>query len=290
MPSTTSSPGSDSPTSATPGTNPPSGTDVAVDESPRDALCRRIGYRFDDEDLLDLALRHRSWCAEHGSVESNERLEFLGDAVLGVVVTDHLYRSSPHSSEGVLARRRSELVSANALAGVARSVGLGDVLLLGKGEEATGGRAKTSILADAMEGVIGAVYLDGGIEAARSVVLGLLDERIDGVVSGDVASDHKSRLQEVAAHRFGELPRYELTEEGPEHEKVFRAVVRLGGEPWGRGEGRTKKEAEQAAAREATELLSAQAVDEESGPERSGARESEGGGRESDRREGRHDA
>jgi ribonuclease-3 len=268
MPSTTSSPGSDSPTSATPGTNPPSGTDVAVDESPRDALCRRIGYRFDDEDLLDLALRHRSWCAEHGSVESNERLEFLGDAVLGVVVTDHLYRSSPHSSEGVLARRRSELVSANALAGVARSVGLGDVLLLGKGEEATGGRAKTSILADAME----------------------LDERIAGVVSGDVASDHKSRLQEVAAHRFGELPRYELTEEGPEHEKVFRAVVRLGGEPWGRGEGRTKKEAEQAAAREATELLSAQAVDEESGPERSGARESEGGGRESDRREGRHDA
>jgi ribonuclease-3 len=279
MPSTTSSPGSES-TSAAPGTTPVSGTDVAVDEAPRDALCRRIGYRFDDDDLLDLALRHRSWCAEHGAVESNERLEFLGDAVLGVVVTDHLYRSSPRSSEGVLARRRSELVSANALAGVARSVGLGDVLLLGKGEEATGGRSKTSILADAMEGVIGAVYLDGGIEAARTVVLGLLDERIDGVVSGDVASDHKSRLQEVAAHRFGELPRYELTEEGPEHEKVFRAVVRLGGERWGSGEGRTKKEAEQAAAREATEHLSAEPDAGASGAD----------GRDPDRGEGRSDA
>ncbi len=230
---------------------------VAVDtaDEPRQTLCRRIGYRFDDEELLDLALRHRSWCAEHGGVDSNERLEFLGDAVLGVIVTDHLFRTSPTSSEGVLARRRSELVSANALAGVARAVGLGDALLLGKGEEATGGRAKTSILADAMEGVLGAVYLDGGIDAATTVVLGLLDERIDGVVSGDVASDHKSRLQEVAAHRFGELPRYDLTEDGPEHEKRFRAVVRLGGADWGEGEGRTKKEAEQAAAREATVRL-----------------------------------
>jgi len=226
-----------------------------VKDSPRDELCARIGYRFDDQDLLDLALRHRSWCAENGGVESNERLEFLGDAVLGIVVTDHLYRGSPRSSEGVLARRRSELVSATALAGVARAVGLGDVLLLGKGEESTGGRAKTSILADAMEGVIGAVYLDGGIDAARVMVLGLLDERIDGVVSGDVASDHKSRLQEIAAHRFGELPRYEISEDGPEHEKVFDAVVRLGGEHWGSGTGRTKKEAEQAAAREAADRL-----------------------------------
>jgi ribonuclease III len=227
----------------------------AIDANPRDTLCRRLGYRFDDDDLLELALRHRSWCAEHGAVASNERLEFLGDAVLGLVVTDHLFRTAPDSSEGVLARRRSELVSATALAGVARTVGLGDALLLGKGEEATGGRAKTSILADAMESVLGAVYLDRGIDAATAVVLRLLDERIDGVVSGDVASDHKSRLQEVAAHRFGELPRYELTEDGPEHEKRFRAVVRLGGSVWGDGEGRTKKEAEQAAAREASERL-----------------------------------
>ena len=227
----------------------------AVDDSPRDSLCRRLGYRFDDDALLELALRHRSWCAEHGAVASNERLEFLGDAVLGVVVTDHLFRTAPESSEGVLARRRSELVSATALAGVARSVGLGDALLLGKGEEATGGRSKTSILADAMESVLGAIYLDNGIDAATEVVLRLLDERIDGVVSGDVASDHKSHLQEVAAHRFGELPRYDITEDGPEHEKRFRAVVRLGGIDWGEGAGRTKKEAEQAAARQATDRL-----------------------------------
>ena len=226
------------------------------EQARRAELCRRIEHRFADDTLLELALRHRSWCSEHGGVESNERLEFLGDSVLGLVVTEHLFAGSPTSSEGVLARRRSELVSANALAGVARSIGLGDVLRLGKGEEATGGRTKTSILADAMEGVIGAVYLDGGLQAARSVVLGLLDERIDGVVSGDVTSDHKSRLQEMAARRFGELPRYEISEYGPEHEKVFRAVVRLAGDRWGAGEGRTKKEAEQAAARETTRLLS----------------------------------
>ena len=237
----------------------------AADADPRDTLCRRLGYRFDDDSLLELALRHRSWCAEHGGVDSNERLEFLGDAVLGVIVTDHLFRTSPGSSEGVLARRRSELVSATALAGVARAVGLGDALLLGKGEEATGGRAKTSILADAMEGVLGAIYLDRGIDATTEVVLRLLDERIDGVVSGDVASDHKSRLQEVAAHRFGELPRYELTEDGPEHEKLFRAVVRLAGQAWGEGEGRTKKEAEQAAAREATDRLERDGAGDPSG-------------------------
>jgi len=257
MPSTTSSPGSDLPAGLV--------SDVEIDASPREAFCSRIGYRFDDADLLDLSLRHRSWCAENGGVDSNERLEFLGDAVLGLIVTDHLFMTSPASSEGVLARRRSELVSANALADVARPIGLGDVLLLGKGEESTGGRTKTSILADAMEAVIGAVYLDAGISAARAVVLNLLDERIDGVVSGDVASDHKSHLQEVAARRFGELPRYELTEAGPEHEKVFSAVVRLGGDQWGAGEGRTKKEAEQAAARAATEQLSGRSsTDDES--------------------------
>ncbi len=246
MPSTTSSHDSE------PVDDPP------IDENPRDTLCRRLGYRFSDRSLLELSLRHRSWCAENGAVPSNERLEFLGDAVLGLVVTDHLFRSAPTSSEGVLARRRSELVSATALAGVARAIGLGDALLLGKGEEATGGRAKTSILADAMEGVLGAVYLDGGVGAATAVVLRLLDGRIAGVVSGELASDHKSRLQEVAAHRFGELPHYDITEDGPEHEKRFRAVVRMGGAAWGEGEGRTKKEAEQAAARQASDRLDAE--------------------------------
>ncbi|MBS1837260.1 MAG: ribonuclease III [Actinobacteria bacterium] len=255
MPSTTSSHGSE------PALEAPSGSVITVDETPhgaetpRGALCRRVGHRFEDPALLDLALRHRSWCAEHGGVASNERLEFLGDAVLGLVVTDHLFQVSPRSSEGVLARRRSELVSANALADVARSVGLGEVLMLGKGEQSTGGRQKTSILADAMEGVIGAVYLDGGIDAARRMVLGLLDERIDGVLAGDVESDHKSRLQEMAARHFGELPTYEISEAGPEHAKSFHAIVRFDGRVWGGGDGRTKKEAEQAAASEATARL-----------------------------------
>ena len=225
------------------------------DVDPRDELCELLAYRFANPGLLDLALRHRSWCAENGSVSSNERLEFLGDAVLGLVVTDHLYRAAPDMSEGVLARHRSELVSAAALAGVARSVQLGAALALGKGEEATGGREKTSILADGMEAVIGAVYIDGGIGAATTLVLHLLDERIDEVLHGGLESDHKSRLQELAARRFGQLPRYVLRDEGPEHEKHFWARVELGGTAWGEGEGRTKKQAEQAAAQHAFERL-----------------------------------
>lgn len=231
MPSTTSSPDSET-----------DGGDA------RDALCAHLGYRFSDPSLLELALRHRSWCAENGAVESNERLEFLGDAILGLVVTDHLYRVAPATSEGVLARHRSELVNATALAEVARGIGLGGALALGKGEETTGGRAKTSILADGMEAVIGAVYLDGGVGAVTRLVLELFEERIGDVVHGGLATDHKSRLQELSARRFGELPRYELTEEGPEHEKRFTATVSMAGEVRGEGQGRTKKEAEQAAA------------------------------------------
>ncbi|HTN99972.1 MAG TPA: ribonuclease III [Microthrixaceae bacterium] len=234
MPSTTSSPGSE---------------DDPV--TPREHLCRRIDYQFTDPDRLDLALRHRSWCAENGSVASNERLEFLGDSVLGLVITDHLYLSAPDRSEGVLARNRSELVSAVALAAVARSVDLGAALLLGKGEESTGGRDKTSILSDAMEAVIGAVYLDGGIGEAGRVILHILSQRIEEVLEGSLASDHKSRLQEFAAHEFGELPQYSLSDDGPEHEKKFVAKVELQSEEWGTGAGRTKKEAEQAAARHA---------------------------------------
>ncbi len=238
MPSTTSSPDSE--------------VDLV---DPRDELCRLLGYQFTDPRWLELALRHRSWCAENGAVASNERLEFLGDSVLGLVVTDHLFRAAPDTSEGVLARHRSELVSAAALAEVARAVELGAALALGKGEESTGGRNKTSILADGMEAVIGGVYLDGGIGAATTLVLHLLEERIGEVLYGGLASDHKSRLQELAAHRFGQLPRYHLSEDGPEHEKHFWARVELGGTEWGRGEGRTKKEAEQAAARRAFDRL-----------------------------------
>jgi ribonuclease-3 len=207
--------------------------------------------------LLELALRHRSWCAENGGVESNERLEFLGDAVLGLVITDHLYDSTPTDPEGVLAQRRAELVNAVALAELGRQLALGSSLLLGKGEEATGGRDKTSILADALEAVFGAVYLDGGLDQARRLILELYRDRISDVEAGDRISDHKSRLQELAAREFGELPRYQLSESGPEHAKIFSARVRLGGVVWGEGDGRTKKEAEQSAAQVAHRRLRA---------------------------------
>jgi ribonuclease-3 len=215
----------------------------------------RIGYAFRDPPLLELALRHRSWCAENGGVESNERLEFLGDAVLGLVITAHLFAASPEEPEGVLARRRAELVNAVALADLARELHMGDAIMLGKGEEATGGRDKPSILADTLEAVFGAVYLDGGTEPARELILRLFSSRISDVGAPDFTSDHKSRLQELAARMFGELPRYELSEDGPEHQKVFTAAVALGSEVRGRGAGRTKKEAEQNAAQEAYDHL-----------------------------------
>ena len=186
-------------------------TPIAGDQVRTAELCRRIGYRFDDDALLELALRHRSWCSEHGGVESNERLEFLGDSVLGLVVTEHLFAGSPTSSEGVLARRRSELVSANALAGVARGIGLGEALRLGKGEESTGGRTKTSILAAAMEGVFGAVYLDGGLEAARAVVL--------------------------TRQRRGEIPRPKMYAEQAAARETTRLLIQRHDEPAARADG-----------------------------------------------------
>lgn len=207
-----------------------------------------LGYDFADPTLLELALRHRSWCSEHGGAESNERLEFLGDAVLGLVVTDHLYATNPGLAEGVLARCRSELVNARVLARIAEQLDLGSAVLLGRGEDATGGREKTSILADAMEAVFGAVYLDGGIEAAGRVVLGLLGPAIERVTSGDPGTDYKSLLQELVVQTHDEVPRYELSEAGPDHDKWFEAVAWIGEVAVGRGGGRSKKQAEQAAA------------------------------------------
>ena len=239
-------------TTCTPDSEVRGGRTIGSDARPE--FCARLGHTFVDDALFDLSVRHRSWCAEHGGVESNERLEFLGDAVLGVVVTDFLFRQAPGMSEGVLARRRSELVNATTLARVARRIGLGEVLALGRGEDITGGRDKTSILADAMEAVFGAVYLDGGAGAATHVILDLLADDIDGVLRGERDSDHKSRLQELAAQRSADLPRYELSETGPEHDKRFTATVTVAG-VGGSGTGRTKKEAEQAAAREAAEHL-----------------------------------
>ena len=224
-----------------------------------EALARRLerlGCPLVDGALLARAMAHRSWCAEVGGQESNERLEFLGDAVLGLVVADHLYRSYPDLPEGELAKARAAVVNATTLAEAAADLGVGAALLLGKGEDASGGRQKGSILADAMEAVIGAVYLDGGWAAASALVLGLLGGRVAEAALGPGGGDYKTRLQELAARAFDELPRYEVSSEGPDHARRFTATVHLGGSARGRGEGRSKKEAEQAAARVAWEELS----------------------------------
>ncbi len=198
---------------------------------------------------------HRSYCAEHPEAQSNERLEFLGDAVLGLVVTVHVYGEYPDLPEGELAKLRASVVNADVLAELAEDVGLGAALLLGKGEESSGGRTKPSILADAMEAVIAAAYLDGGWDAADDLVLSLLQDRIRVAAAGPGGQDFKTRLQELAAQRFDQLPRYSVRAEGPDHSKRFFASVRLDGQVRGEGEGRSKKQAEQAAARAAWESL-----------------------------------
>ena len=204
------------------------------------------------------ALTHRSWCAEHPGDESNERLEFLGDAVLGVVVTDHLFSAFPDLPEGQLAKARAAVVSSNTLAEVGRELRVGLDLRLGKGEDASGGREKASILADAVEAVLGAMYLDGGVEPVRRLVLEQLSERIDQAAERPGDKDYKTRLQEVAAHDGVTPPVYALTESGPDHHKRFHATVAVGGERLGAGTGTSKKEAEQKAARAAYERRSAQ--------------------------------
>ena len=196
---------------------------------------------------------HRSWCAEHAGHPSNERLEFLGDSVLGVVVTDHVYRVYPDLDEGDLTEIRKTVVNSVALAEVAEGLGVGEHLLLGKGEELSGGREKPSILADAMEAIIGATYLATGIEGATVLVLAVLGSRL-ATAQADGA-DHKSRLQELSAHLFSTPPRYEVEATGPDHARTFFVTATIAGVAYGRGEGRSKKQAEQAAARAAVTAL-----------------------------------
>ncbi|WP_426573206.1 ribonuclease III [Aquihabitans sp. McL0605] len=215
------------------------------------AFCERLGHGFVDPNLLGQALTHRSWCAENAGYESNERLEFLGDAVLGMVVTDDIYALLPEAGEGQLSRVRAAVVCAPALAEMAVELSLGEVLLLGKGENSSGGRNRPSILADAMEAVIGAVYLDGGIAAAGELVARLVAPRL--ATAG--APDHKSRLHELAASEPNRSVEFRITEHGPEHDKTFEAVVVFDGVLMGVGVGRSKKQAEQAAAKETWQRL-----------------------------------
>jgi ribonuclease-3 len=224
---------------------------VDVDDEGAAKLAERLGHIFADPALFHQALSHRSWCGEQDGVPSNERLEFLGDAVLGLVVADHIYRCFPELSEGDLAKIRSAVVNARVLAESAHELELGGVLLLGKGEEASGGRTKVSILADALEAVIGAVYLDAGWAEARRLVLDLLGERIERAAAEPDDFDHKSRLQELTVRRGEGPPRYQVEGSGPDHDRHYAALVFVAGEQRGTGEGSSKTDAEQAAARSA---------------------------------------
>ncbi|CAN5255257.1 ribonuclease III [soil metagenome] len=208
-------------------------------------------------ELLELALTHRSYAYEHGGLAHNERLEFLGDSILGQAVTVMLYRDNPSLDEGELAKRRASLVSSVALAEVARAIGLGRHIRLGRGEELTGGRDKSSILADTVEAVIGATYLDAGGEAATELVLRLVAPLMLDPDRFGAAMDPKTSLQELSARTGRGLPHYAVTDTGPDHSKRFHATVSLEGADIAKGDGTSKKQAEMAAALEAWTILSA---------------------------------
>ena len=216
-----------------------------------------LGVTLDPE-LAELALTHRSFAYEHGGLPHNERLEFLGDAVLELVVTEYLYRAHPDRPEGDFAKIRASLVNTHVLADVARELGeggLGAHIRLGRGEEMTGGRDKHSILADALEAVFGAVYLAHGLEPARGVVERILGERLRVVPTLGAALDWKTSLQEQCAEFGRPKPRYEIESTGPDHDKTFTATATIDDVAYGSGTGRTKKEAEQRAAEQAWTAL-----------------------------------
>lgn len=225
-------------------------------EADRSLLQATLGVQI-EQGLLDLALTHRSFAYEHGGIPTNERLEFLGDSILGQSVTVMLYREYPNLDEGDLAKRRASLVSSVALAQVARGIGLGQYIRLGRGETLTGGREKASILADTVEALIGAVYLDTGGEAATALVLRLIEPLLSDPDRFAGSMDPKTSLQEVAARLGTGVPVYSVSESGPDHAKVFVATVVVGAVVTARGEGTSKKHAEMAAALEAWTVLSA---------------------------------
>lgn len=219
-------------------------------------LCGQIDARIPD-DLLTESLTHRSYAYEHGGLRPNERLEFLGDAVLGLVVTDTLFSRHPDLAEGQLAKMRSAVVSAKALAKVARGIELGNYLLLGNGESATGGRDKGSILADAMEAVIGAVYVGCGQQKAAEVIHLLVDPLLEETQDLGAGLDWKTSLQELSSRLGLGVPEYVVAGSGPDHDRWFTAQVKLIDGLYGQGSGVTKKEAEQLAAGAAYRELAA---------------------------------
>ena len=227
---------------------------------------------------LERALTHRSYAYENDNPPTNERLEFLGDSVLGLVVTDTLFRGYPNLPEGQLAKLRAAVVQMSALAEVARELSLGDYVRLGRGEQVTGGRNKPSILADTLEAVIGAVYIDCGLAEASALVHRLFDPVIARSARLGAGLDWKTSLQELTAVKMLGVPEYQVEESGPDHQKSFRAVVRVGGRVLGSGEGRTKKAAEQQAAEAAWRAITA------NGPGRPGGGQRRPAGRQGRRR------
>ncbi|MFC7327846.1 ribonuclease III [Marinactinospora rubrisoli] len=219
---------------------------------------RAIGVELDPK-VLARALTHRSYAYEKGGLPTNERLEFLGDSVLGLVVTDTLFREHPDLPEGQLAKLRAAVVNMRALADVARGLGIGRYIRLGRGEEGTGGRDKSSILADTLEAIIGAVYLDRGLSEASQLVHRLFDPLIATASGLGAGLDWKTSLQELTASELLGVPEYHVDESGPDHQKTFRATVRVAGQSYGSGEGRSKKEAEQQAAESAWKAIRAHA-------------------------------
>ena len=224
------------------------------------AVAESLGVGAKDPARLQEALTHRSYAFEEGVRPHNERLEFLGDAVLGLIVTDQIFHHEPDSTEGRLAKLRSVVVSESSLAKVARQLGLGAHIRLGRGEDTSGGRDKDSILADTLEAVIGAIYLDQGLDVAERLVRQCFAGPIADLAARPEAVDAKTALQELLAAAGRQLPEYEISEAGPDHAKRFAAVVRVEGAVCGHGQGRTKKEAEQGAAAEAVRRLRDDAV------------------------------
>lgn len=222
-------------------------------------LEKRFGYVFKNRKLLTEALTHRSFYHENPdkSITHNERLEFLGDSVLGFVIVEYLFSSDKEFNESVMAKIKSYLVKESILSEIADSISLGKYLKLGKGEEATGGRAKKSILADTIEALLGAVYLDGGYKKVKAVVLKLFRKEIDTLMDSARFYDFKTELQEKTQLLFAVLPEYRVVkQEGEEHEKVFTIEVFIEGKKFGKGSGKSKKEAQTLAAREALSQLS----------------------------------
>ena len=218
-------------------------------------LAEKIGYKFADKSLLETAMRHSSWTAENVGFESNERLEFLGDSVIGFVVADTMYRRYPDFDEGKLTDLRKIVVNMNALSRVATQLGLGEFILLGRGEEAGGGREKTSILANALEAVFAAVYLYSDAISAYALVRSLISESIDEALAALKQLDAKSQLQELCSRLDNPMPEYRVTDEGPDHAKTFYAAVYIGNDWMGAGSGRSKKVAEELAAQQAFATL-----------------------------------